>query len=51
MDTKYPSVTNSQELTEAMARCRQAQARFATYTEEQVDKIFLAAATAAERRH
>ncbi len=49
MDTKYPSVTNSQELTEAMARCRQAQARFATYTQEQVDKIFLAAATAANQ--
>ena len=49
MDTKYPSVTNSQELTEAMARCRQAQARFATYTQEQVDKIFLAAATAANK--
>ena len=45
----YHPVTNSQELTEAMERCRAAQAKFATYTQEQVDAIFLAAATAANK--
>ena len=42
-------VTNPQELTAAMERCRAAQQKFATYTQEQVDKIFLAAATAANK--
>ena len=41
------SVTNPQELTELMARVRKAQEKFATYSQEQVDAIFLAAATAA----
>ncbi len=45
----YPIVTNPQELTDVMARCRKAQAQFATYSQEQVDKIFLAAATAANK--
>ena len=49
MELHYTSVTTSPELTEALARCRQAQNRFATYTQEQVDKIFLAAATAANK--
>ncbi len=49
MITNYPTVTNSQELTEVLARCREAQAQFSTYTQEQVDKIFLAAATAANK--
>ena len=49
MELHYTSVTTSQELTEALARCRQAQNRFASYTQEQVDKIFLAAATAANK--
>ena len=47
--TSYMNVTNTEELTAALARCRQAQATFATYTQEQVDRIFLAAATAANR--
>ena len=47
--TKYIPVTNSQELTQAMARCRAAQEKFASYSQEQVDKIFLAAATAANK--
>ena len=42
-------VTNMDELNEAFKRCRAAQAKFATYTQEQVDKIFLAAATAANK--
>ena len=43
------NVTNPQELTAALERCRAAQQKFATYTQEQVDKIFLAAATAANK--
>ena len=46
MDKTYAPVTTAQELTEALAKCRAAQEKFATYTQEQVDKIFLAAATA-----
>ncbi len=42
-------VTNPQELTELMTRCRAAQEQFSTYTQEQVDKIFLAAASAANK--
>ena len=45
----YQTVTNTQELTQAIARVRSAQKIFATYTQEQVDRIFLAAATAANR--
>ncbi len=45
----YPTVTTPQELTDVLARCREAQAQFATYTQEQVDRIFLAAATAANK--
>ena len=41
------TVTNAQELTELMGRVRKAQAQFATFSQEQVDAIFLAAATAA----
>ena len=47
--TNYMPVTNMEELDVAFARCREAQAKFATYTQEQVDKIFLAAATAANK--
>ncbi len=47
MDQNYIAVTNAEELAQAMARCRAAQEQFATYTQEQVDRIFLAAATAA----
>ena len=45
----YIPVTNVDELKDAIARCRKAQAEFATFTQEQVDKIFLAAATAANK--
>ena len=47
--TNYKAVTNAQELTEALQRCREAQAVFATYSQEQVDHIFLAAAAAANK--
>ena len=40
MDKTYAPVTTAQELTEALAKCRAAQEKFATYTQEQVDKIF-----------
>ena len=43
------TVTNSQELHQMLQRCHAAQTKFATYTQEQVDKIFLAAATAANK--
>ncbi len=50
METKkYDIVDGVEKLEEAIARVRKAQAEFATYTQEQVDKIFLAAATAANR--
>ena len=49
MDKTYAPVTTAQELTEALAKCRAAQEKFATSTQEQVDKIFLAAATAANQ--
>ena len=49
MEYTYNPVTNAEELTEAIARVRAAQRIFATYTQEQVDCIFLAAATAANK--
>ncbi len=49
MTKQYIPVTTPEELEQAMARCRAAQAKFATFTQEQVDKIFLAAATAANK--
>lgn len=50
MSTKeYPIVDNAESFEAALARVREAQKIFATYTQEQVDKIFLAAATAANQ--
>ena len=49
MKKKYTPVTNTQELDEALQRCREAQRKFATLTQEQVDKIFLEAAIAANK--
>ncbi len=46
---KYIIVDSVEKLTQAIARTRQAQKVFATYTQEQVDKIFLAAASAANK--
>ena len=50
MDNKsYQIVDSVQSLEAAIARIREAQRFFATYTQQQVDKIFLAAASAANR--
>ncbi len=50
MDTKnYLIVDSVEKLEEAIVRTREAQKIFATYTQEQVDKIFLAAASAANK--
>ena len=49
MNKNYTLVTNKEELTDALSRCRAAQEKFAAYTQEQVDRIFLAAATAANK--
>ena len=45
----YQIVDSIEALHEAIARVRAAQKIFATYTQEQVDKIFLAAASAADK--
>ncbi len=48
--TQVPEIVDSVEALQAkMKAIREAQAVFATYTQEQVDKIFLAAATAANK--
>lgn len=45
----YEIVDSVEKLEEALGRVRAAQKEFATYSQEQVDKIFLAAATAANK--
>ena len=45
----YEIIDSVEKLEEALARVREAQRVFATYTQEQVDKIFLAAASAANK--
>ena len=45
----YGIVDSVEKLEEAIANTRKAQQIFATYTQEQVDKIFLAAASAANK--
>ena len=50
MDQKQDFIVNDEEtLKQKMAAVREAQKKFATYTQEQVDKIFLAAALAATK--
>jgi len=49
MTGTYAPVTNPEELAAALARCREAQRAFSSYSQEQVDAIFLAAATAANQ--
>ncbi len=46
---EYKTVDSVESLSECIARVRAAQRVYATYTQEQVDKIFLAAATAADK--
>ena len=45
----YATVDSVESLNQAFAVTREAQRKFATYTQEQVDKIFLAAASAADK--
>ncbi len=45
----YPIVDSVESLNLALANTRKAQETFATYSQEQVDKIFLAAASAADK--
>ncbi len=45
----YEIIDGVEKLTQAIQRTRKAQQVFATYTQEQVDKIFLAAASAANK--
>ena len=49
MNVMYTPVTNIEELNAALARVRAAQRQYANYTQEQVDRIFQAAAAAANR--
>ena len=49
MDMNYEIVDCVEKLQEAIERTREAQKKFAAYTQEQVDKIFLAAASAANK--
>lgn len=46
---KYEIVDNVEGLQKALAEVKEAQRIFSTYTQEQVDKIFLAAASAANK--
>ena len=48
--TKYQVVDSVERLEEALASVRAAQKKFAEYTQEQVDAIFFAAATAANQQ-
>ena len=47
MNNEHPFVDSVETLQAEIDRVKRAQARYARYTQEQVDKIFLAAATAA----
>ena len=50
MNKNYPIVDSIEKLEEALARVRAAQKIFAEYSQEQVDKIFKAAALAANKQ-
>ena len=49
MAKEYPVVDSVESFEKALKQVREAQKKFATYTQEQVDKIFKAAALAANR--
>ena len=49
MGKNYGIIDSVETLEQAFTSLRQAQRVFATYTQEQVDRIFLAAATAAQQ--
>ncbi len=48
--TNYEIVDSAEKFEAALARVREAQRKFAEYTQEQVDRIFLAAASAANKQ-
>lgn len=47
---EYQIVDSVEKLEAALARVRAAQKKFAAYTQEEVDRIFLAAASAANKQ-
>ena len=49
MKREYPFIDSVDELQEEIDRVKKAQAVYAGFTQEQVDRIFLAAATAANK--
>ena len=49
-ETKYEPVTDPQSLSLCLARIRKAQAAYATFSQEQVDKIFFTASRAAAKQ-
>jgi len=49
-ETKYEPVTDPQSLSVCLARIRKAQEAYATFSQEQVDRIFFAAARAAAKQ-
>ena len=49
MQKEYPFVDSLETLQAEIDRVKRAQQRYAQYTQEQVDRIFLAAATAANK--
>ena len=51
MNKEYPVIDSIEALEEEIARVKAAQKIYSGYTQEQVDKIFLAAATAANKAH
>ena len=50
MNKEYKVIDNVESLESALKTLRDAQEKFSHYTQEQVDKIFLAAATAANKQ-
>ena len=49
-ETNYPTVSTTEELGKLIERVREAQRKFSTYSQEQVDAIFKAAALAANSK-
>ena len=49
MATHYETVDSVETLEKALKRVRAAKEKFSTYTQEEVDRIFMAAATAADK--
>lgn len=49
-ETKRNNIESAEALKNALVRIREAQSRFARYTQKQVDEIFLAAASAANKQ-